>query len=126
MELRYRHGEGRGHAAASVDDGPPAAPRNRTLQRLGRGPRWRALDIVSLIALGAEQESVVRAMKAGDKVWYDAGFAKNTKTNRWHVVLRTPDDKRLYSTQSFETREQALKALEQFVKEKGATIEPFL
>jgi hypothetical protein len=64
-------------------------------------------------------------MKKNERLWFDCGFAKNTETNRWHVVLRAPKGN-LYSRQSFETRDQALKALEQWVKEQGARIEPFL
>jgi hypothetical protein len=58
--------------------------------------------------------------------WCDAGFVKSTKTNRWHVALRVPNGKQYYSNQSFETKEEALKALEQWVKDKGATLDPFL
>jgi len=57
--------------------------------------------------------------------WYDCGFAKNTETNRWHVVLRTKKGN-LYSTQSFETQAQALAALDKWAKEQGAAIEPYL
>jgi hypothetical protein len=61
-----------------------------------------------------------------EKRWFDCGFARNTESNRWHVVLRATKGKVLYSNQSFETKEQALVALEKWVKENGAEIEPFL
>jgi len=64
--------------------------------------------------------------KKGYTHFCDCGFAQSSETNRWHVILRMPDGKQHYSNQSFETKEQALKALEQWVKEKGGKIEPFL
>jgi len=49
-----------------------------------------------------------------------AGYARNTDTQRWHVVIRTPEGCTLYSRESFATKAQALAA---WTEAEGGTLE---